>query len=448
MKISKKPFQRKKTITKRLKSQRSINEFFTEINTNCPISYFLVDDGDFGYGMVLAAFYKKFIDLQNSFLNQIINSKSEILSCFKEQLSQEIMVQDASQNEILDLNKINDEFFNDIISKNTTRDIFRDYKTEKTINYYNLNIFDFNYENIERELGFILLPGLKRFKAENNEIRFITYKYEAFRGSKSSIITNYNEKYPYKELNENQIEYIFEFINKEEIADIKDDTSKQKNIKQMLFSLQVLIDYIQKENFDKNESLYKIIKKLPKQIDICKDLKSIFIINEKENKKSTENDDDAIFFSVNQLINVFEIFEHLCWNSIKNNLVGDYLQNIDPTWLKKIKKYFNQLPKKKTINSVIFCTAIRKFISRYLSGKRAENEINENNTLMNEILRPELWKPFFTESDSFEIEVMEIMKVLTHDYEGTLKVGQALSLYNGLGGDEIIIENAKINFVY
>lgn len=33
MKISKKPFQRKKTITKRLKSQRSINEFFTEIKT-------------------------------------------------------------------------------------------------------------------------------------------------------------------------------------------------------------------------------------------------------------------------------------------------------------------------------------------------------------------------------------------------------------------------------
>ena len=67
---------------------------------------------------------------------------------------------------------------------------------------------------------------------------------------------------------------------------------------------------------------------------------------------------------------------------------------------------------------------------------------------MNEILRPELWKPFLTESDLFEAQITEIMVVLTHGYEGTLKVGQALDLYNGLGGDDVIIDNAKINYIY
>ena len=67
-------------------------KYFTDINVNSPISHFLVDDGEFGHGMVLAAIYKQLIDFQNTFLNQIINSKSEILSCFKEQLNQEIMM--------------------------------------------------------------------------------------------------------------------------------------------------------------------------------------------------------------------------------------------------------------------------------------------------------------------------------------------------------------------
>jgi len=90
-------------------------KFFTEINTNSPLAYFLVDEGDFGHGMVLAAMYKTLIDLQNAFLNQIINSKSDILSCFNEQLSQETLIQDVQKNEIIDLDKINDEVFIDII---------------------------------------------------------------------------------------------------------------------------------------------------------------------------------------------------------------------------------------------------------------------------------------------------------------------------------------------
>ena len=438
-------------------------KYFTELNTNSPISHFLVDEGEFGHGMVLAAIYKKLIEIQNTFLNQIINSKSEILSCFKEQLNQEILIQDATFNEIIDLNRINNDVLRDIIVKNSVPNIFSSLRSEKKIDYDNIRTFEHDFENIERELGSLLLPGLRSFN--NEEIRFIMYKYEGFRGKKSSIITNFNEKYPQRELSKEQIKYIFAFINREDINNNnknKNNNSIKKNIKKILFSLQILIDYIQSENYDKLDSLYDIIKKLPNHISISDELKQFFkgnqltnIINNSNSNNfnlfsNDKNNNENIFFSINTLISIFELFEHLCWDSLKENLVGDYLQKIDPVWGDKIVKYFNGVENNsgKIIKKIIFCTALRRFISRYLTGKRGENEINENNTLLNEILRPELWKPFFTESDSFENEIGEIISVMTDQYEGGLKVGQALELYNLLGGDQKLLNNAKILLEY
>ena len=52
--------------------------------------------------------------------------------------------------------------------------------------------------------------------------------------------------------------------------------------------------------------------------------------------------------------------------------------------------------------------------------------------MLNEIIRPELWEPYFTESETFEIEVGKLMEVMTDEFLGSLKVGQALYLYNYL----------------
>ena len=417
-------------------------KYFTEINTNSPLAYFLVDEGDFGHGMVLAAMYKTLIDLQNTFLNQIINSKSDILSCFNEQLSQETMIQDVQINEIIDLNKINDEVLTDIILKNSIPDMFENLnKGEKQLNYININTFIHNFENVERELGSILLPGLRKFK---DELRFVTYKYEGFRGNKSSIITNFNEKYPQRKLSNEQIKYINDFLNKGDNKNkLGEKKFEKKEIKNMLFSLQLLIDYLQRENYDRYEQISDIIKKLPKQINICNEIRLFFKSNENQNKEQSFNildneeeinNNNSIFFGLNTLISIFELFEELCWDSFKDNLVGDYLQTIDAPWALKIKQYFYSImnDSNKIIKKEKFCTALRRFISRYLAGKRGENEINENNTLLNEIIRPELWEPYFTESETFEMEVAKLMEVMTDEFLGSLKVGQALYLYNYL----------------
>ena len=418
-------------------------KYFTEINTNSPLAYFLVDEGDFGHGMVLAAIYKYLIDIQNTFLNQIINSKSEILSCFNEQLNQEIMIQDVKKNEIINLNKINEDVINDIIVKNSLPDIFGNLNDkENQLNYNNICLFEHNYENIERELGSILLPGLRKFK---DDLRFVIYKYEGFRGNKSSIITTFNEKYPQKELNKEQIKYINDFLKKGDNKNkLEEKKYNKKEIKNMFFSLQLLIDYFQKENFDRYEPIGNLIKNLPKEINICDEIKLFFKSNQKKeqnnfnlldiNEEENDNNKPNIYFNLNTLISIFELFEELCWDSFKDNLVGDYLQIIDEPWLLKINQYFNNI--KNDTNKIIkkekFCNALRRFISRYLAGKRGENEINENNTLINEIMRPELWEPYFTESETFEIEISKLMEIMTDEFAGGLKVGQGLYLYNYL----------------
>ena len=147
-----------------------------------------------------------------------------------------------------------------------------------------------------------------------------------------------------------------------------------------------------------------------------------------------ENINNSVSFGLNTLISIFELFEELCWDSFKDNLVADYLQTIDGAWALTIKQYFNRINNEndKIIKTKNFCTAIRRFISRYLAGKRGENEINENNTLLNEIIRPELWEPYFTESENFEMEIGKLMEVTTDEFAGSLKVGQALYLYNYL----------------
>ena len=68
---------------------------------------FLVDDGDKEGGMFLAAAYQSFIEIQNTFINNIIakNNINGILNSYVVQLEQEINVQDATKNEIININE-------------------------------------------------------------------------------------------------------------------------------------------------------------------------------------------------------------------------------------------------------------------------------------------------------------------------------------------------------
>ena len=120
------------------------------------------------------------------------------------------MIQEATINEIIDLDKINNNILLNIIVKNTLPNIFNNEEREITIEFDTISTFQHNYENIEWELGKILLPGLRRFIPD--KIRFFNYIYEELK-AKKSIINSFYEKYPQIKLNKEQVKYIFNFIN-------------------------------------------------------------------------------------------------------------------------------------------------------------------------------------------------------------------------------------------
>ena len=90
------------------------------------------------------------------------------------------------------------------------------------------------------------------------------------------------------------------------------------------------------------------------------------------------------------------------------------------------------------ITKLDLCSAIRKYLSRYLSGKSEEN-INPKNLLKSYIIKAELWSNNYDEND-IENEI----NIIFANCE--IQISQALKLYDYLGGDSILLD--EINNKY
>jgi hypothetical protein len=106
-----------------------------------------------------------------------------------------------------------------------------------------------------------------------------------------------------------------------------------------------------------------------------------------------------------------------------------------------IKKKFNNFYQNEKVEFVTkknLSIAIRRYVSRYLSGKRGENEINERNNLKYYLSKQELWDEIgIIYNDKFDIELN-----LLFDEDGSpsmVCVGQATKLYEFLGGDKSLL---------
>ena len=385
--------------------------YFNDLSNNQYLSNFCVDIGEFDYGMVLTGIYREMINWQNQFINVVLNSKNENHKNYSELFKQKIMIQDCNENDIIKFPPIN-EIMNNIIIKNSYQK--------------NYGVIFYNYQLIEEELSSIVLPSIRRFISDNeNCLRYVIYQFEGFRGNKSNIITNFIDKYKPKKLNNEELKIIYNYKNNCE-------KNNNKKVIDFLFSLQFLIDIILENNYDKNELLINIIEEKDKNnnINILKDL---FDLGR-----------DKKLFTVDTLLNVFNIFEMICWEKIKENLMDVYLMNIDEKSLKTIDDFFineykdnnNQnINNQKLITKRNLSTAIRRFVSRYLSGKRGQIEINENHNLIYYLTKHELWDDYaFIFNEEFEVELSMIFGY--EDTDVKICVGQATKLYEHLGGDK------------
>ena len=378
------------------------NLYFNDLRNEQILSNFCVDIGEFNYGMVLASLYKEMINWQNQFINIVLNSKNKYHNNYSDLFKQKIMIQDCNENDIVKFPS--NDIINEIIVKNSCQ------------KNYGIIYYDFNL--IEEELASIILPSIKKFYSDkdDNYLRYVIYQYEGFRGNKSNIITNFIEKYSVRELNNEELRIILNFKNKYE----KKEEKKMINI---LFSLQILIDIILEKNYNKNDLLSKIIENNNNDgsLDI---LKPLF-------------DKNRELFKVDSLISIFNILEIICWEKIKKNLTEDYLMDINEI----IKDKYDKLYKEGKF--IIFSReklsiAIRRFISRYLSGKRGQNEINEKNNLKYYLSKQELWDQIgIINNEQFD---KELNKLFSDDGSNDMiYVGQAVNLYEHLGGDKSLI---------
>ena len=375
------------------------------INSDSPLCSILLDDNEPGY--YLASIYKKLIEYQNTFLDSIINCNSQngLLHCFIKQLKSEIMIQDASFNEIVKLNiseneKNNLKLYSDLdelIMVNTSNDPFN-------------NKFNFELDQIEIELGNVILPGVRKFKSTDDELRFITYMFEGYRGKNSNILTNFNEKYPSEDLTNNEKIILRSFIN----------NFKQDEYKNFLFSIQILINYIQNSGKSGDTSIDTIISDLPEHVNIDGKIKYLFSSNKE--------------IEIKKLVRIFEFFEHLCWEQIKENLLDEFTKPLSEEKIKLIEDYYS-INKENYIKKIELAGAVRKFISRYLAGKRSQSEIGEDKMLFDYLTRVDLWERNI-ENEKFEKEFFQLSKF-------KITVGEGKDFYDKLGGDN---ENLNLFF--
>ena len=391
-----------------------------EINNfeNEKIAFFLVDKGELNFGMYLAAAYENLIIIQNNFIDSIVdlsydNKNDSIHKNFINQLKKKIYIQEADRN---DIPKICDEVkLNEIINSCSLRKCF---EKDGTVKYNNYEGIEINLDKIEENLCELILPQVKKFK---NDIFFVTYRFEGYRGQNSFIITNYIEKYnPQRKLNSEELTAIFNYI----------ENNKNIKLSEFLFDLQKLIYFIQEENYQNEYSINDIVKKMPSIIHLGK-------INQFLKKNSIIGKDKNSLFTVNSLIDFYNLFEHLCWDEIKVNINNEYKKKLGEEEKQKIRNYFDNLNQNCIINQLNLSTAIRRYISKYLSGLTNDFDKYETNLLIPELTREDLWEYSFVFHPNFYEEIDKIEK------QFKITIGCALDLYDILGGDNIVLTQIK-----
>ena len=372
-----------------------------DLNQDLAVAYFLNDDGDLGKGMYIASAYQNFIEWQNNFLDIIIeNSKQNgNMNKYVRNMERYVDVQKAGNCEAINFDIVNKEFMK-LIYENSKRNIFR---KDTSINYKNYRQIIYDFDSIEKSLEDMLLPGKTKFQS-HEKLKFITFHFEGFRGNKSSVLNDFEDKYKQVPLNlENKI-IIYDIIKEE----------KMQNLLDILFFLQFLIFFFTQEKHKEEDEIKSII--LPENITLSKECEE-FLHNPK------------IQIKLKDLIGVYSFFELFCFESIIENLPVHYKKEMDNIKKNKIISLFEEKIFK-IISKKPLAIACRKFISRYLVGNRKDSDYNENKNIADYLTRDEFWPK---EIINNEIDFSNDIDIIKKE---NLIIGQCFELYKLLGIDE------------
>ena len=324
-----------------------------QLSTNSPISNFLIDDNN-EFGKSYKAIYKRFIDLQNKGINDLLDVKIDG-GAFDCNCKQKIRIQNIKEDEIFILNLPKKFSFINILFNNSYRKII-DNNDYKSYNQYNVNL-DF----IEDNLTEFLLKNKKLLDEKDNITNFV-YKNEEFNLDNIDIVTTFNKKFEARDLtiDDKVILYKFCMDNQENIILVK-------NLIEDFNSFIIFIN-----NTRKDDAINKEITEDTKIQNILNYLKEGAI---SEQFKEFIKDRDT--FTVDKLANIFEYFLVSIFITIKND-INNYQIELQEEQISEIKSYFDQ-EKKRIIKKNILSKALRLLITLVLAkDEDKENKIKQN----------------------------------------------------------------------
>ena len=238
--------------------------------------------------------FNNFIEYQNDFIAKISEKY------FKNINIEEIKVQDACENNVPKFCSSDEEFL-EIIMNNVLIKIDKEKNDDNKFN------FDFDLDEIEKDLFGKIKPGLKRFILGKIE----TMKYFG-NITNEEIINDFENKFKQKNITKEQIENINAFFKKDE--------HKNMNINDFLLILQKVMIFILTNNcFNGETDLNLVINRMSeKELDkIQLELIKLFInfSSKKDDDDEEEEEEDEfdknIGFSVSNLSKIYQEIEKL-----------------------------------------------------------------------------------------------------------------------------------------
>ena len=352
------------------------NTFPLSITKDQPVKYILNDDKIKGKETPINKLYAHLIDIQNQFLNKIIddyNSKKNelqeniIIKNAIEQIQKEKPIQLCTKADIFSFNVSNNIIlsFEELFSFYSLKNIFND-KNEK-IDYSKYSEIKFKLNMIEKELVNIILTGRKLFSKKQITYKFYLDPYEV--EEKTKKFEKFTELYDREELTEEE----------------KEELRKQfPNLKRILLpNLEILIFYLIQEN--KYQGTQKI-NQVKFHSNLYLDKKFIQLFN------------DSNKFTINKLISIYEFLEDELWDFIANRYINEEFKIIGFT--NKFKPNLNEFydnESNRELKNDMLTSLLIKFVCRYLPYEPKESQtrdlfemIREKNMNLSEKIQKEL----------------------------------------------------------
>jgi hypothetical protein len=225
------------------------NKLELDVEKNCICDFLLVDDNK--YGKSYKKIYKRFIDKQNTELENLLDRKIEAGE-FNNNCKNRINIQQMKENEIFTLPKKFD--FSSVIFNSSYR------KVIDTKNYENYNEYEISLQKAEAEMTDSLL---KNKKLLNDVLKGFNYNNEVFSYEINDLVSNFK----YEKVNitiDDKVE-IYQFIN--------NNAGNNEKYKNIINSFITLIEHLNKMYKEQNNKINEKTKVF--EINIVEKTKNI-----------------------------------------------------------------------------------------------------------------------------------------------------------------------------